>query len=464
MPAIRRSILYVILSVIGFPCLAENPVKDPEIKPGQVFHLTFPQLGPSENAAVARMGIYIPKDYAADRRFPLLVWFGGGAGGDDPGPARQIAGDSGFICVGLPYQKDLVWKTPWTYYEPMLRELGRVVPNIHPSQRACSGFSSGGAAICFSMVNKDPGFRDYFYAFMPGGAGWAMGDFSPLRKRPVFAFVGSKDTRVTGFRGIETAAKQAGADITYFEYDAGHEMPTEHLPKIRQWLIEKLVLRDLPQLRKAMQAAVDARQYGKAFHAASEIRNVTPPTMPDHAEARAVIAKMLPFGEALAQKVLTAPLAEQQRFALEWKGCDFTGPVAEKCAVAAAGQLTKILAQQPVSPAMLKKYLTFWEGFPAAAVAMEHYEKFAAQALVQVRELPAPDARNRGLQQFIATWAPSPSCREARQLREEIARQELAVIKEIKAKGTMKSKLHEYLRNFVGTDAAIEAKSLLESK
>jgi hypothetical protein len=157
-------------------------------------------------------------------------------------------------------------------------------------------------------------------------------------------------------------------------------------------------------------------------------------------------------------------LAEQQRFALEWKGCDFTGPVAEKCAVAAAGQLTKILAQQPVSPAMLKKYLTFWEGFPAAAVAMEHYEKFAAQALVQVRELPAPDARNRGLQQFIATWAPSPSCREARQLREEIARQELAVIKEIKAKGTMKSKLHEYLRNFVGTDAAIEAKSLLESK
>ncbi len=464
MTAIHRAILGLILPVIGIPCFAEVAAKEQELKPGQVFHLEFPQLGPTENAAVARMGVYLPKDYSADHRFPLLVWFGGGAGGDNPGTARQIAGDSGFICVGLPYQKGLVWKTPWTFYAPMLRELERVVPNIHARQRACSGFSSGGAAICFSMVDEDAGFRDYFYAFMPGGAGWVMGDFGPLKKRPIYAFIGSKDTRASGFRGIETAAKQAGADITYFEYDAGHAMPTSHFPQIRQWLIEKVVLRDLAELRQAMQTAVGSGHHGKAFRAASEIKSVTPPSMPDHGEALAVIAKVRPMGEALAGKITSAPMAEQQRFVLEWKGCDFVGPVEQKCAVLAASQLAQVLGQQPVSPAMLKKYITLWEGFPAAGEAMVHYEKFAAQALVKVREIPTAELRNRALQQFITTWEPSPSCREARQLREEIARQEMAVIKEIKAKGTMKTKLREFIRTYEGTDAAVEATSLLEAR
>jgi hypothetical protein len=444
------------------PAGAAEP--DPRVKPGGQFHIEFPQLGASESSATTRMGVWIPSDYTSDRKFPLLVWFGGGAGGDNPGPARQIVGDEGFVCVGLPYQKGLVWKTPWSFYEPMLRELEKAVPNIHPRQRACAGYSSGGAAICHSMVAADSGFRDYFHAFMPGGAGWVMGDFSPLRGRPIFAFMGASDTRAGEFRKIEGAAKSARADITYLEYEGGHVMPNKHFPEMREWLIHKVVLRDLPELRKSMQAAVASREYGRAFRAADEIRSVTPRDSADHAEALATIERVKPHGEELARKVLAAPLAEQQRFVREWRGCDFAEPVAEKCAETAASQLSRILSQQPVSPAFLKKYITMWEGFPAADEAVDHYEKFAAEALGKVRDISPDSAKNQALRQFIATWEPAPSAAEARRLREEIARAEFETVTAIKAKGTMKAKLREFVRTYEGTEVEHEARRLLEER
>ncbi len=445
-------------------CPAQATGPDPRVKPGGQFHIGFPQLGPSESAETARMGVWIPTDYTTGRKFPLLVWFGGGPGGDNPGPARQIAGNERFICVGLPYRKGLVWKTPWSFYEPMLRELEKAVPNIHPRQRACAGFSSGGAAICFGMVAENSGFRDYFHAFMPGGAGWAMGDFSPLGGRPIYAFIGASDSRAGGFASIETAAKTARADITYLKYGGGHVMPDKHFPEMREWLFNKVALRDLPELRKTMQSAIAAREYGKAYRAADEIRSVTPKDSPDHAEALAAIRQVTPHGEELARKTLAAPLADRQRFVREWQGCDFVQPVAEKCAETAATQLSRILGQQPVSPAFLKKYITMWEGFPAAGEALGHYEKFAADAFDKIRDLSPASAKNQALRQFIATWEPAPSAAEARRLREEIARAEFDIITAIKAKGTMKAKLREFVRTYEGTEVEKEAGRLLEER
>jgi hypothetical protein len=463
MNRIHRAVFCPLLLVAVLVVPALRAIAAPELQPGRVFHLEFPTLGPSEHAALPRVGVYLPTDYSTARKFPLLVWFGGGAGGDNPGPARQLAGDSGFICAALPYEKGKVWKTTWAYYEPMLRELERAVPNIHPRLRACAGFSSGGAAICFGMGDENPGFRDYFHAFMPGGAGWEMGDMSPLRGRPIFAFIGKNDTRAGGFASIETAARAARADLTYLLYDGGHEMPAAHLPDMRRWLIEKVALRDLPQLRESMRAATAAREFGKAFRAAGEIRDLTAPGTPEHEEALATIARVTPHGEELAQKILAAPLADQQRFVRDWQGCAFAGPVAAKCAEVAAAQLARILAQQPVSPAYLKKYLDLWDGFPAAADALGPFETFAAEALDKARSVQAPAARNNALRQFIETWHPAPSATTARELREELARTELAAIREIPAKATRKARLRDFMRDFTGTAAEGDARQLLES-
>lgn len=444
---------------------AQAITPDPRVKPGNSFLIEFPGIGPSENAPVAKMGVWIPNDYTTDRKFPLLVWFHGGVGGSDTKLPRELVGDEGFICVGLPYQKELVWKSPWSFYAPMLRELEKVVPNINPRQRACAGYSSGGAAICHSIVAEDNGFRDYFYAFMPGGAGWVMGSFSPLKGRPIYAFMGSQDhTRVEAFRKIEGVAKSAGADITYLEYDAGHVLPKNHFPEMRKWLIEKMVLRDLPELRKTMHSAVAARQYGQAFQAAEQIRWVTPADSAEHAEALDIIGKVKPLGEQLAQRVLTAPLAAQQQFVREWRGCDFAEPVERKCAETAKAQLAQILSHNPVSSDFLKKYITMWQGFPAAGNAVVHYEKFAAEALEKVRSVSPDSAKNHALRQYIATWEPAPSTAEARRMREEIARAEFETITAIKAQGTVRSKLREFVRTYDGTEVAIEATRHMEQR
>ena len=458
-----RSIFQSSLLILAFgwsnpvPCQANQPA----LVPGKVFHLLFPELGPSEHSDQTRVGVYLPTDYSPDRKFPLLVWFGGGPGGDNPAAARQITGDSGFICAALPYRKGLVWKSPWSSYEPMLRELERVVPNIHPRQRACSGFSSGGAAICFSISEKDPGFLAYFKALMPGGAGWVMGQFPSLKDKAVYAYIGAKDTRVMGFDTIAPAAKSAGADVTYLKYDAGHEMPTKHLPEIRRWLVEKVVLADLAPLATAMRGAATRKEAGKAYGLAREVAAITPMDMAEHAEAKAIMERMLPLGRQMAGSVINAPLAMQQRFVLDWKGCDFAAPIEAKCRETAESQLKKILAQKPVSVDFLKKYINLWEGFPYKESAILHYDKLAVAALDDVRKLPSKAARNSALKKFITTWAPAPCILEARALREEFAREELDSIRAIPATGTMKSRLREFVREFEGTAAEKDARALL---
>jgi hypothetical protein len=289
-----------------------------------------------------------------------------------------------------------------------------------------------------------------------------MGDFSPLKGKPIYAFIGAQDTRAAMFSEIEPTAKRAGADVTFLKYDAGHAMPTQHFPEIRQWLVEKVLLRDLPQQRQELQAALAAGQHGRAFRAANGIKDVTVPDSPEHQDAQAAIERLLPLGKELATKVLAAPLAEQQRFVLEWKGCDFTSPVVAKCEETAASQLARILGQKPVSPAFLKKFITMWDGFPAAAEATTHYETFASEALGKIADTPSAAARNQALQQFIATWDPAPSAGKAREMREEIAREEFTAITAIKSKGTMRAKLREFVRTYEGTEVEQEARTLME--
>ena len=455
-----------MLAAIGWACLVSasgGAEVDERIKPGKTFHLDFPDLGETWAKVPARLGIFIPEDYSPERTYPLLVWFGGGGGSDSPGPAIDIVGKSGFICVGIPY-KPTGWETTWPYFETMLRELERVVPNINPRQRVCGGFSSGGAAISFLLGAKDQGFRKYFFAFMPGGAGWAMGDYSGLKDRPVYAFMGTEDTRLAGFGSLPAAAEAGGADVVYLKFEGGHSMPRKHFPEMREWLMQKVVHRDLGNLVTAMRSELRSERFGRAFRAATDLAASTNPEMPEHAEALAAIALAKPRGEAMGQTILTKPLAEQQQFVRDWKGSDFVAPVEAACAVVAEKQINQILSQQPVSTAFLRKYLEMWEGFEVADKAQEKFNVLAAEALAKIGEITSPESKSTALKRFIDEWSPSAAADEARKSREEVAAKELEIIKAIPAKGTMRSKLSTFIRTYEGTAAETAAKDLLNQR
>jgi hypothetical protein len=467
-------IICLIVWISGLACCAGGEASDERVKPGTTFHVDFAQLGTTWENQPSRMGIHIPKDYTLDRTFPLLVWYGGGPGSDSPGPAQEIAGASGFVCVGVPYLMDDKthkggWSsTPWSYYKTMFDELEKIVPNINPDQRICGGFSSGGAAIMRLIGEPTGAFNKYFYAFMPGGAGWPMGGLASLKGRPMFAFIGNKDSapKLGGYQSIEKEGKAAGVDLKYLEFEGGHEMPTAHYPEMREWMMQKVVLRDLPKLQAAMKTDLNAKRYGKAFRSAREISLITTAKMPAHLEALETIARSKPFGAAEGKKLLAgnALLAEQQQFVRDWKGCDFTTPVEDQCNAIAEEQLKKILSTVPVSTAFLKKYISMWDGFKINRQAKEAYNKLADDALTKIRDTPGGTTKCQNLQSFIAQWNPAPAAGEAKQLLEDLAKQELETIKAIKAKATMRAKLGDFVRSYAGTTTELEARQILDQR
>ena len=60
------------------------------------------------------MTVFLPTNYAADRKHPLLVFLSGGDGGagSNPGVARAITEEKGFVCVSVPLFKATAPKEP----------------------------------------------------------------------------------------------------------------------------------------------------------------------------------------------------------------------------------------------------------------------------------------------------------------------------------------------------------------
>lgn len=437
---------------------------EPSLQPGNTFHLDFPDLPLAVHSKKPpRLGVFLPDDYSPERVYPLMVWFGGGEGTDVPNFAVELTGKNGWICAAVPYRSGDLWKTPWPYYETMLHKLEATVPNINPNHRVCSGFSSGGAAIAWSLSNSE-GFRDYFYAFMPGGAGWKMGEIPGLENRPIYVFIGLEDTRLVNLVELAKGAEEAQMDVTLLKFPGGHHMPTHHYSDIREWLKLKVTQRDLPTLAAAMRAHFAARRYASAYRSSREVTYITEPDEAIHAEAAKIMEQAKRFGETQS-KTMLAPevtLATQKQFIEDWKGCDFITEIEAVCIAAAEEQLAKILGQNPVSAAYLKRFIEIWGDLPTTRQAIDALETHAAAELTQVSEMPAVGSRFRALRAFVEKWQPAPSAERALAMAETLAKEELESIKAIDEKNRKRTMLTSFVRDYPGTAAEKEAAALIE--
>ena len=74
-----------------------------QVAPGASLKFDFPELTVDRHGALAACHLTLPAGYEAAKKYPLVVWLGGGEGGNQPSGAFLPAGD--FILVGLPYPK-----------------------------------------------------------------------------------------------------------------------------------------------------------------------------------------------------------------------------------------------------------------------------------------------------------------------------------------------------------------------
>ena len=467
-----KSLVWACVLMMGLSTFAEG--KPAKLIPGKTVYVDFSELGKTWSNKDSRMGVYLPKDYSLEKSYPLFVWFGGGYGSDSPKNAISIVGKRGFVCVGLPYKHDDKsgslstggWAhTPWSYFQTMLTELDKRVPNINAEQRFCSGFSSGGAAIVSLIGRTNGAFQDYFYAFMPGGAVGEIKGFDTIKDRPMYAFIGKKDQRLGGYKRVEKAAKAAGLDVTMLFYDAGHSMPKKHFGEMRQWIMAKVVMRGIGDLLLQMNQSVKAKKYGSAYQAAKKICRNAPPHTKEYKQAKEIMAAMQPHGEqlALALQEGRPDFNKMKAYALAWSGCEFAKPIEDKCMVLARGQLTKILAQRVISTIYLEKFLALWEGFDITEQAQVKYDELAQISLTKILKSKSSNSSKVSyLKKFMIKWKRSSVAPEASSAINEMAKSELEKIREINRSSSRKSKLKIFIRTYADCSVVSEAKRLLE--
>jgi hypothetical protein len=227
-----------------------------QVAPGASLKFDFPELTVDRHGALAACNLTLPTNYDAAKKYPLVVWLGGGEGGNTPSKAFLPEGD--FIVVGLPYPKgannpaqaNMVgdYAKVWTYQRFMLDEIAKVVPNIDKSHSIIAGFSNGGHAIDGMLrLSSGPKLTDTFgiFVFADGGgtAYTSKGALPNLTGK--FAYVcwgAEKGSNKPNTSQLPKALKAKGATVVGSEMaSVGHSFAESEHPKVAAWL-EKVAL------------------------------------------------------------------------------------------------------------------------------------------------------------------------------------------------------------------------------
>ena len=221
------------------------------IVPGAALKFNFPELTVDRRGSLAAGNLKLPANYDKAKSYPLVVWLGGGEGGNTPDGSFLPAGD--FITVGLPYPKgankpaqaNMVgdYAKVWTYQRFMLDEIAKVIPNIDKSRSIIAGFSNGGHAIDGILrVSGGPKLTEYFGIFIfveGGGTGYSsLGELPDLKGKFAYACWGSeKGSNKADASYLPAALKAKGATVVGSEMvGIGHGFSESEHRKIAEWL------------------------------------------------------------------------------------------------------------------------------------------------------------------------------------------------------------------------------------
>jgi len=224
-----------------------------ELEPGSTITLNFPELGNMANKQATKCELYIPTSYSNDEKFPLLVWFHGGAGSHKIGTTKGLVDYEKFIIVALPYPNGLFPRLGvengtindfWDFQKPMLEAIQQKVPNISEDIRIAGGFSSGGHLVGSALDLKWKGFTDYFTAFIlhEGGTSPNM-TFKGLRsKHRVLVTYGEKSKSLEWqlYFNEKMKAAHRRTDIIGIP-NCGHSLNADVRSAINNWIKTELL-------------------------------------------------------------------------------------------------------------------------------------------------------------------------------------------------------------------------------
>lgn len=240
----------------------ENP---PKLSAGSTITVQFPDMPPTFYAVFqkkevkAQMTVFLPFNYAPDRKFPLLIFLNGwdGGTGAELGVARSLCEGKDFVCVSMPLFKAPDFevekanvpgtgfimvaedgKSMWPLFKTMLEKLDETVPNLDPAHRVLGGFSNGAHATAALLDESDGAVAQRFSAFVFVEGGGKLRHYELLKGKP-FLMVSSNAKSRRRATEISDTAKAAGAKASLIVEDVGkHDFPVSAYPAVRAWLHE----------------------------------------------------------------------------------------------------------------------------------------------------------------------------------------------------------------------------------
>jgi hypothetical protein len=199
----RRRFLVTTAATAASLCAPERkvraaPAAEATLTPGQVLHLTFPDL-PKTLRAVndpamtgpTSISVRVPDNYTKDRHFPLCVFLHGGQGstGSEVNLPMEIVGKDDYLLATFPlFKKEINRDEQWGgvgidwldyptlsgAYKAFMDRIRETVPNLDPGRSVLGGYSNGAHALGVLLSALDPttlkSFRRFF--FIDGGTDW----------------------------------------------------------------------------------------------------------------------------------------------------------------------------------------------------------------------------------------------------------------------------------------------------
>jgi phospholipase/carboxylesterase len=186
--------------------------------------------------------LVIPKQAALQQPLPLIVLLhGGGGAAEDFRSKFPLADEYGVVMLALDSRHN-TWDGIDSLFGPDVMALDAAMQftfervAIDPKKIALGGVSDGGAyALSLGIANGD--LFTHLAAVAPG---FCAPPAPPIGQPRILLAHGTRDNvyRVDGTRErIAPRLKDAGYDVTYFEFDGPHWVTEEAARRLLEWLV-----------------------------------------------------------------------------------------------------------------------------------------------------------------------------------------------------------------------------------
>ena len=277
-----RGLCYLLIlpsvCYVGTSFPAERPA-EPELGPGKEVRI-------DQEKGAGYFVVYVPTDYAPERRWPVIFCYHGQGGPPTTWPFKDLTGGKGFIIVGMGFLDTSQRTMTLAEFDRYIgQEMGVVNKaaaylerrlKLDREEFLVGGFSMGG----WMTSSMGEGSPSMWAGIAILGAGRQMQDRpmrnpASLRNKPIYIGAGTQDNNFAAARRANDIYRAAGAKVTFEEYPGlGHTMKMD-TTVLRDWLSSVGPLRLAKARLAAAQATEQSGRLGRAYGLYRELAPVS---------------------------------------------------------------------------------------------------------------------------------------------------------------------------------------------